>query len=250
MKLNFRGKTAVISGASGGIGLKTVDKICLLGIKILMLDIKKPPNKYLQNKNISFVKVDITNFSELKKAIESYYLKNKSIDYLVNAAGVLWFDKDISVTKINFDTWEKVFKINLKSMAYLVKLVVPKMKKNKFGSMVHISSIDSLSGDDKPQDAYGASKAGMIRLSKSVAIQFAAYNIRSNSILPGAVETPMQIRWKKNPSAKKQLSKNIPLKRIGKPEDIANTILFLLSNQADYITGTEIIIDGGITAKP
>ena len=89
------------------------------------------------------------------------------------------------------------------------------MKKNKFGSMVHISSIDSLSGDDKPQDAYGASKAGMIRLSKSVAIQFAAYNIRSNSILPGAVETPMQIRRKKNQSAKKQLSKNIPLKRIG-----------------------------------
>ena len=250
MKLNFRGKTAVISGASGGIGLKTVDKICLLGIKILMLDIKKPPKKYLQNKNISFVKVDITNFSELKKAIESFYQKNKSIDYLVNAAGVLWFDKDISVTKINFDTWEKVFKINLKSMGYLVKLVVPKMKKNKFGSMVHISSIDSLSGDDKPQDAYGASKAGMIRLSKSVAIQFADYNIRSNSILPGAVETPMQIRWKKNPSAKKQLSKNIPLKRIGKPEDIANTILFLLSNQANYITGTEIIIDGGITAKP
>ena len=250
MKLNFKGKTAVISGASGGIGLKTVDKICILGIKILMLDIKKPPKKYLQNKNISFVKVDITNFSELKKAIESFYQKNKSIDYLVNAAGVLWFDKDISVTKINFDTWEKVFKINLKSMGYLVKLVVPKMKKNKFGSMVHISSIDSLSGDDKPQDAYGASKAGMIRLSKSVAIQFADYNIRSNSILPGAVETPMQIRWKKNPSAKKQLSKNIPLKRIGKPEDIANTILFLLSNQADYITGTEIIIDGGITAKP
>ena len=124
------------------------------------------------------------------------------------------------------------------------------MKKNKFGSMVHISSVDALSGDDKPQDAYGASKAAMIRLSKSLAIQFANHNIRSNCILPGAVETPMQNRWKKNPKAKKNLTKLIPLKRIGKPEDIANTILFLLSDQSEYITGTEVIVDGGITSKP
>ena len=124
------------------------------------------------------------------------------------------------------------------------------MKKNNFGAMVHISSVDALSGDDKPQDAYGASKAAMIRLSKSLAIQFSNHNIRSNCILPGAIETPMQNRWKKNPLAKKQLSKNIPLQRIGSPKDIANAILFLLSNEGSYITGTEIIVDGGITAKP
>ncbi len=135
-------------------------------------------------------------------------------------------------------------------MGYLAKLIIPKMIKKKFGVMVHISSIDALSGDDKPQDAYGASKAAMIRLSKSLAVQFAKYNIRSNTILPGAVETPMQYRWKNNPLAKKQMSKNIPLQRIGKPKDIANTILFLLSDEGSYITGTEIIVDGGITAKP
>jgi 3-oxoacyl-[acyl-carrier protein] reductase len=135
-------------------------------------------------------------------------------------------------------------------MAYLSKLIIPKMKKNKFGSMVHVSSIDALSGDDKPQDAYGASKAAMIRLSKSLAIQFASYNIRSNILLPGPIETPMQDRWKKNPKAKKQLSRMIPLQRIGKPKDIANTILFLLSNEGSYITGTEITVDGGLTAKP
>ncbi len=116
--------------------------------------------------------------------------------------------------------------------------------------MVHISSVDALSGDNKPQDAYGASKAAMIRLSKSLAIQFASYNIRSNIILPGPIETPMQNRWEKNLKAKKQLSKTIPLQRIGRPRDIANTILFLLSDQSSYITGTEIIVDGGLTAKP
>ena len=250
MKLNFKGKTAIVTGASGGMGLETVDKLCLSGIKVLMLDIKEPPKKYLKNKKISFLKVDVTNFKNLKNAIEIFYKKNQSIDYLVNTTGVLWFDKDVSVTNINFDIWERVFEINLKSMGYLAKLIIPKMKKNKFGSMVHISSVDALSGDDKPQDAYGASKAAMIRLSKSLAVQFANYNIRSNSILPGAIETPMQDRWRKNPLAKKQLSKNIPLQRIGKPKDIANTILFLLSDEGSYITGTEIIVDGGITAKP
>ena len=250
MKLNFKGKTAVVTGASGGMGLKTVDKLCSSGIKILMLDIKEPPNKYLKNKYIKFLKLDVTKLPDLKKAIDNFYNKHKSIDYLINTTGVLWFDKDISVTNIKFETWEKVFDINLKSMAYLAKLIIPKMKKNKFGSQVHISSIDALSGDNKPQDAYGASKAAMIRLSKSIAIQFASYNIRSNIILPGPIETPMQNRWEKNPKTKKNIAKIIPLQRIGKPEDIASAILFLLSDESQYITGTEIIVDGGITAKP
>ena len=124
------------------------------------------------------------------------------------------------------------------------------MLKHKFGSMVHISSVDAISGDDKPQDAYGSSKAAMIRLSKSLAIQYASKNIRSNVILPGPVNTKMQKRWKKKPSSKKNLEKNIPLKRVGEPEDIANGVMFLLSDQSQYITGTEIVIDGGITAKP
>ena len=135
-------------------------------------------------------------------------------------------------------------------MMYLSKIIVPLMKKNKFGSMVHISSIDALSGDDKPQDAYGASKAAMIRLSKSLAIQLASCNIRSNIILPGPIETGMQVRWKKNPKAKKNLEKFIPLNRIGKPSDISNVCVFLLSDEAGYITGTEITVDGGLTAKP
>jgi len=124
------------------------------------------------------------------------------------------------------------------------------MVASKFGAMVHISSIDALAGDDKPQDAYGASKAAMIRLSKSLAIQFAASNVRSNVILPGPTETPMQDRWKENPEGKDQLAKIIPLQSIGESGDIANGVMYLLSDQSRYVTGTELIIDGGLTARP
>ena len=251
MKLSYEGKSAVITGASGGMGLEISSKLSQNNISILMLDIQSPSKDFLnKNKNCQFKKVDVTNFNKMKSHIDAFYKKHRSIDYLVNTTGVLWFNNDVSAVDIDSNIWDKVFEINLKSMMYLSKIIVPKMKKNKFGSMVHISSIDALSGDDKPQDAYGASKAAMIRLSKSFAIQFASNNIRSNIILPGAIETGMQKRWKKKPSAKKNLEKAIPLKRVGKPTDISNSIMFLLSEQANYITGTEIVVDGGITAKP
>ena len=251
MKLSFRGKSAVITGASGGMGLKISEKLSKNNISVLMLDLKGPNKDFLKrNRNCQFKKVDVTNFNKMKSYIDAFYKKHKSIDYLVNTAGVLWFNKDVSAVDINSNIWDKVFEINLKSMMYLSKIIIPKMKKNKFGSMVHISSIDALSGDNKPQDAYGASKAAMIRLSKSFAIQFATSNIRSNIILPGPIETGMQVRWKKNHKAKKNLEKFIPLNRVGKPEDISNASMFLLSDQANYITGTELIVDGGITSKP
>ena len=251
MKLTFKGKSAIVTGACGGMGLEVCKNLSNNNILVLMIDIKEPPKPFLMvHKNCSYKKVDVTKFSKLKNIVEKFYKKNKKIDYLINTTGVLWFNKDVSSTDINTKVWDKVYEINLKSMVYLSKIIIPIMKKNKFGSMVHISTIDALSGDDKPQDAYGSSKAAMIRLSKSLAIQFASDNIRSNCILPGAVDTSMQKRWKKNVSAKKKLEKIIPLLRVGKPTDISNTIMFLLSDQSSYITGTEIIVDGGFTAKP
>ena len=251
MKLSFKGKSAIVTGASGGMGLEISKKLSKNSIHVLMLDLKSPSKEFLsKNNNCHYKKVDVTNFKKMKKFIDDFYKKQKSIDYLINTTGVLWFNKDVSAVDINSDIWDQVFKINLKSMMYLSKIIVPLMKKNKFGSMIHISSIDALSGDDKPQDAYGASKAAMIRLSKSFAVQFASHNIRSNVILPGPIETGMQIRWKKNPKAKKNLEKFIPLNRVGRPQDISNASIFLLSDQADYITGTEIIVDGGLTSKP
>ena len=250
MKLNFSGRTALITGGSGGIGLSIVKKLIKNKIKVIILDINTPSKKILLNKFVEFIKIDLSNYKNLQLCLTELRKKYKKIEYVINAAGVLWFDRDISLEKIEINTWDKVFSINLNSIVIVLQSILPQMKKNKFGSIVHISSIDALSGDNKPQDAYGSSKAALLRLSKSISIQFASKNIRSNSILPGPIETPMQERWKKDPESKKNLSNVIPLRRVGKPSDIANSTMFLLSDESSFITGTELIVDGGLRAKP
>jgi NAD(P)-dependent dehydrogenase (short-subunit alcohol dehydrogenase family) len=250
MKLNFSGRTALITGGSGGIGLSIVKKLIKNKIKVIILDINTPSKKILLNKFIEFKKIDLSDYKNLQLCLTELKKKYKKIEYVINAAGVLWFDKDVSLEKIEINTWDKVFSINLNSIVIVLQSILPQMKKNEFGSIVHISSIDALSGDNKPQDAYGSSKAALLRLSKSISIQFADKNIRSNSILPGPIETPMQERWKKNPESKKNLSNVIPLRRVGKPGDIASSTMFLLSDESSFITGTELIVDGGLRAKP
>ena len=250
MKLNFSGRTALITGGSGGIGLSIVKKLIKNKIKVIILDINTPSKKMLLNKFVEFIKTDLSDYKNLQLCLTELKRKYKKIEYVINAAGVLWFDKDVSLEKIEINTWDKVFSINLNSIVIVLQSILPQMKKNKFGSIVHISSIDALSGDNKPQDAYGSSKAALLRLSKSISIQFAGKNIRSNSILPGPIETPMQERSKKNPELKKILSNVIPLRRVGKPSDIANSTMFLLSDESSFITGTELIVDGGLRAKP
>ena len=216
-----------------------------------MADVKPaPPEFSASSERHLYLQGDLTEEGFVASAIRGWVERRGRLDYLVNTAGVLWFGRDKSCTEMDMEVWDRVMAINLKSFALTIRHAVPAMQRGGGGAMVHFSSIDALRGDDRPQDAYGASKAAVIRLSKSVAIQFARQKIRSNVILPGPVHTPMQARWDENVDAVERLAQVVPLGRIGKVEDMVSACLFLLSDEAAFITGTELVVDGGLTARP
>ncbi|MHC8508531.1 MAG: SDR family NAD(P)-dependent oxidoreductase [Rhodospirillales bacterium] len=249
--MSFEGKTAVITGGAGGMGLQTALDLLAAGARVMALDIKPAPEA-LTAAGGAYRQGDVSDEAFVKSAVNEAAEAAETggrLDYLVNAAGVLWFDKDKSCVDMDMDVWDRVMAVNLKSFALTARCAVPHMKRAGGGAMVHISSMDALRGDSKPQDAYGAAKAAVIRLSKSLAMQFARDGVRSNTVLPGPVRSPMQARWDADPAARAAVADYVPLGRIGEVEDIAAAVLFLLSDKAAFITGAELIVDGGCTAK-
>ncbi|MBT4426793.1 MAG: SDR family oxidoreductase [Rhodospirillaceae bacterium] len=245
---DFSGKSAFVTGAGGGMGLAVATGLLNAGAEVTLFALKDAPEGLPQG--ATYVQGDVSDNAAMSAAIEARAAASGRLDYLVNAAGVLWFERDKSAVDMDLDVWDQVMSINLKSVVHSVRSAVPLMKKSGGGAMVHISTIQCLRGDTAPQDAYQASKAGMVALSKSVAIQFAADQIRSNVVFPGPTLTPMQQRWYEDPSKGEAIADYVPLKRLGTPEDMANACLFLLSDAAGFVTGTELTVDGGITALP
>ena len=245
---DFSGKSAFVTGAGGGMGLAAATGLLKAGADVTLFDLKEAPDGLPDGAR--YVQGDVSDDGAVAAAIGKQAEAAGRLDYLVNAAGVLWFERDKSAVDMDLAVWDQVFAINLKSVVHTVRHAVPLMKQSGGGAMVHISTIQCLRGDTHPQDAYQASKAGMGALSKSIAIQFAADKIRSNVIFPGPTLTPMQQRWRDDPSKGEAIADFVPLKRLGTPEDMANACLFLLSESAAFVTGTELTVDGGLTALP
>lgn len=249
--MSFAGKVAFVAGAGGGMGLNIANDLIAEGANVCLADIKPPPAGIVDGPGGQrYHRGDLSEEAEVGKAMAETVAAFGRLDYLVNTTGVLWFDKDKSIVDMTIADWDRIMAINLRSFVLTARAAVPEMKKAGGGAMVHVSSIDALVGDDRPQDAYGAAKAAIIRLSKSIAIQFAADGIRSNTLLPGPVLSPMQERWDGKPDVQAQVAAHVPLGRIGTTQDQANACLFLLSDKASFITGTELIVDGGVTAQP
>ena len=249
--MSFAGRVAFVAGAGGGMGLNIANDLIAEGARVCLADVKPKPEGISEGPGSHrYHQGDLSDETEVGKAVAETVAAFGRLDYLVNTTGVLWFDRDKSIVDMQIDDWDRVMAINLRSFVLTARAAVPEMKKTGGGAMVHISSIDALIGDDKPQDAYGAAKAAIIRLSKSIAIQFAADGIRSNTILPGPVMSPMQERWKGKPDVQARVAAHVPLGRIGTTQDQSNACLFLLSDKASFITGTELIVDGGVMAHP
>src|SRR5918995_2480182 len=243
----FVGRTAVVTGAGGGMGLQIASDLLAAGATVAGVDVKERPDAL---DDALYHQGDVSDDGFVRQAVGSAYAKTGQLDYLVNAAGVLWFGRDRSLLDVELEVWNRVIAINLTGCMLSARHAIPLMRKSGGGAMVHFSSTQCLRGDDRPQDAYQVAKAGILALSKSIAIQFARDNIRSNVILPSATESPMQARWQADPELKRRTAEDVPLGRVGTTEDMANACLFLLSDQASFITGTELLVDGGRMALP
>ena len=249
--MSFEGKTAIVTGAAGGMGSQIAQDLMTAGVTVARID--REPCNASDERALDF-QGDLRDESFVRDVATETFESTGRLDYLVNAAGVLWFGRDQSVPRYRSRGVGRgdvdQFEIDGAHRPPRDRVHAP-VRWWRDGACVHHPvythpvyttqcTTQCLRGDDKPQDAYQASKAGVLALSKSLAIQLAGDGIRSNVLLPGSTESPMQERWVREPSLKAATAAAIPLGRVGTPQDMSNATLFLLSDAAAYITGTEL----------
>ena len=240
--MNLNNKKVIITGATGGIGYSLVKKFTELGSKVLATGTKEEKLNNLK-KNFSNIHIEKFNLDEHKNIesfIETAANKIGGLDILVNNAGITLDNISIRLTEEN---WKKVLDINLTSTFLMCKFAIKKMLKTKKGKVINITSVVGHTGN-LGQANYTASKAGIIAMSKSLAIEYAKKNINVNCISPGFINTAMTEKIEEK--FKDIIVSKIPSARLGEPEDIANAVLFLASCQSDYVNGETLHVNGGM----
>tara|TARA_B100001093_G_scaffold325432_1_gene310516 strand:- start:30 stop:764 length:735 start_codon:yes stop_codon:yes gene_type:complete len=235
-------KNIIITGASGGIGNSIVEKFYKYGANILASGTREEKLNDLKNKfnNIKTLKFDISNNDKIEKFIDDASNELGGLDCIVNNAGIT---QDNLAIRMSIDEWKKVIDTNLTSTFLMSKFAIKKMLKNKKGKIVNITSVVGHTGN-LGQSNYTASKAGIIAMSKSLAIEYAKKNININCISPGFIKTAMTDKI--DDKFKEVIISKIPSARLGEPEDIANAVIFLTSSQSDYINGETLHVNGGM----
>ena len=240
--INFKNKKILVTGASGGIGREIVKKfdslegsIVATGTNTEKLDLLKKDFP-----NINIIKFDISNHSKIEEFIDNITTQLNGLDILINNAGT---NMDNLSLRMKEEEWKKVIDINLTSTFLLSKYSIKKMLKNKFGRIVNITSVVGHTGN-LGQSNYAATKAGIIGMTKSLAIEYAKKNITLNCVSPGFIQSRMTDNITE--SVKAVLTSRIPMARLGNGEDVANSVVFLSSDQASYISGETIHVNGGM----
>ena len=245
---NIKEKVIIVTGAGNGIGKEIVKLLYKEGAYVIVTDIKyddvKKCIKEIDN-NIIGLKLDVTSEDDWIQCIETIIKKYNKIDVLINNAGIV--GKDLKLHENTIEDWNKVIEINLTGPFLGIKHVIPFMMKNKKGSIINISSVSGMIGL-KNRSAYCSSKGGLRLLTKSAAIEYSKYNIRVNSLHPGYIET-QSLKDNIDNNTLNHLKEITPLSRLGTPEEVAKSVLYLASDDSSFITGTELIIDGGIFAQ-
>ena len=240
--INFKNKKILVTGASGGIGREIVKKFDSLEGSIVATGTNTEKIDLLKKDfpNINIVKFDISNHSKIEEFIDNITTQLNGLDILINNAGT---NVDNLSLRMKEEEWKKVIDINLTSTFLLSKYAIKKMLKNKFGRIVNITSVVGHTGN-LGQSNYAATKAGIIGMTKSLAIEYAKKNITLNCVSPGFIQSRMTDNITE--SVKAVLTSRIPMARLGNGEDVANSVVFLSSDQASYITGETIHVNGGM----
>ena len=240
---DIKGKNIIVTGASGGIGNSIIKNLHDNGANILASGTKldKLENLKKNFENIKILKFDISQSDKIEEFIENATKElGGSLDCIVNNAGIT---QDNLAIRMSLEEWKKVIDINLTSTFLMSKFSIKKMLKNKSGKIVNITSVVGHTGN-LGQTNYTASKAGIIAMSKSLAIEYAKKNINVNCISPGFIKTAMTDKI--DEKFKEIIVSKIPSGRLGEPEDIANAVLFLVSDQSNYINGETLHVNGGM----
>ena len=240
---DLKGKNIIITGASGGIGNSIIEKFNKEGANILASGTKQKKLDELKTKfqNIKILKFDISQTNKIDEFIERALSElGGELDCVINNAGVT---QDNLAIRMSLEEWQKVIDINLTSTFLISKLSIKKMLKNKSGKIVNITSVVGHTGN-LGQTNYTASKAGIVAMSKSLALEYAKKNININCISPGFIKTAMTDKL--DDKIKEAIISKIPSSRLGSPDDIANAALFLCSNRSNYINGETLHVNGGM----
>lgn len=250
----LKGKVAIVTGAGGGVGRAIVKRLVSEGCKVVLIGrnldrLAKAAAEAGDKKNTLTVAADITKEAEVLSAVEQTISSFDRIDILVNNAGSI--NDPVCFHEMTEDQWSKLVDTNLIGTFQMTKAVIPVMMSGKAGgSIVNVSSVLGIRSIPKvPLAVYGATKAGVIMFSRSIAVEYGQYGIRSNCVAPSTIRSSMIEPYLQDENAKKVLESTFPLRKIGEPEDVASAVAYLASDDAKWVTGTILVVDGGVTAK-
>ena len=249
--MRLENKVAMISGGARGMGAVEARLFAKEGAKVIIGDMLEEEGRRVEAEinetggECVFVLLDVTNEDAWQRAVNLAVSRFGKLDILVNNAGIY---RAHDVLETSSDEWDQVMAVNAKGVFLGTKYAIPEMRKAGAGSIVNISSVAGLVGS-KLTSAYTASKGAVRLLTKSTAIQYASEGIRANSIHPGTIETPMTEGLLADETTREDRMNRTPLGRLGQPEDVAYGALYLASDEASFVTGSELVIDGGRTAE-
>ena len=250
--MRLDGKVALISGGARGMGSTEARLFAIEGAAVVFGDVLDELGQQVEAEinetggRALYVHLDVTQESDWENAVATAVTRFGKLDVLVNNAGIAIFSVGDDAT---VEEWDRVMDVNAKGVFLGTKAAIPEMRKAGGGSIVNISSISGMIGQDNIHPGYNASKGAVRLLTKSTAIQHAKDGIRANSVHPGPIATPMTEASLADPEKNQQSMSRTPLGRWGEPEDVAFGVLFLASDESSYMTGSELVIDGGVTAQ-